>query len=87
MVKVANRAAVGREPLVDINAVAEQLGVTPRHVRRLVAERRIPYVKWGTCFGSTPASSPSGSINGAEPDAEPRRPASGQHVGHPFEER
>ncbi len=34
-------------PLVDIEAVARRLGVPVRHVRRLVAEARIPYVKWG----------------------------------------
>jgi excisionase family DNA binding protein len=33
--------------LVDIQYVAGYLGVTVRHVRRLVQERRIPYVKWG----------------------------------------
>jgi excisionase family DNA binding protein len=33
--------------LLDIAGVAEHLAVTERHVRRLVAERRIPYVKWG----------------------------------------
>ena len=33
--------------LVDIEAVAVRLGVQVRHVRRLVHERRIPYVKWG----------------------------------------
>jgi excisionase family DNA binding protein len=33
--------------LVDIHAVADRLGVQIRHVRRLVHERRIPYVKWG----------------------------------------
>lgn len=33
--------------LLDIPALADHLSVTPRHVRRLVAERRIPYVKWG----------------------------------------
>ena len=33
--------------LLDINAVADVLGVQVRHVRRLVAERRIPYLKWG----------------------------------------
>ena len=33
--------------LVDIPTVAGQLGVGVRHVRRLVTERRIPYVKWG----------------------------------------
>jgi excisionase family DNA binding protein len=33
--------------LLSIEQVAERLGVTVRHVRRLVFERRIPYVKWG----------------------------------------
>jgi excisionase family DNA binding protein len=33
--------------LVDIGRVAKRLGVTVRHVRRLVAERRIPFIKWG----------------------------------------
>lgn len=33
--------------LLDINDVADQLGVNVRHARRLVAERRIPFVKWG----------------------------------------
>lgn len=37
----------GLPRLLDIAGVAEVLGVAPRHVRRLVAERRIPYVKWG----------------------------------------
>ena len=34
-------------PLLDLPAVAERLGVNHRHVRRLVAEHRIPYLKWG----------------------------------------
>lgn len=33
--------------LIDVQAVAGRLGVNVRHVRRLVAERRIPYIKWG----------------------------------------
>ena len=33
--------------LIDLAGVAEHLGVKERHVRRLVAERRIPFVKWG----------------------------------------
>jgi excisionase family DNA binding protein len=33
--------------LIDIHGVAEVLGVTPRHIQRLVAERRIPYLKVG----------------------------------------
>lgn len=42
------RAHAGQLPrLVSIEAVAEHLGVSVRHVRRLVYERRIPYVKWG----------------------------------------
>ena len=36
-----------RQPLLDIEGVAAHLGVTVRHVRRLVAERRIPFIKWG----------------------------------------
>jgi excisionase family DNA binding protein len=34
-------------PLLTITDVADRLNVQARHVRRLVAERRIPYVKWG----------------------------------------
>ena len=33
-------------PLMDLPAVAERLGVNHRHIRRLVAERRIPHLKW-----------------------------------------
>jgi excisionase family DNA binding protein len=33
--------------LLTIEDVAAHLGVTVRHVRRLVAERRIPFIKWG----------------------------------------
>lgn len=33
--------------LLDVAAVADHLGVNHRHIRRLVAERRIPYIKWG----------------------------------------
>ena len=43
------------EPLLDLPAVAERLGVNQRHVRRLVAERRIPYLKWGHLLRFDPA--------------------------------
>jgi excisionase family DNA binding protein len=33
--------------LLDITTLATHLGVNARHIRRLVAERRIPYIKWG----------------------------------------
>ena len=32
---------------MDLLTVAEQLGVNERHIRRLVYERGIPFVKWG----------------------------------------
>lgn len=41
-----NRSSLSN-PLLDTEAVAKALGVTPRHVRRLVSERRIPFVKVG----------------------------------------
>ncbi len=36
-----------RSKLVDVNAAAEALCVTPRFIRRLVAEQRIPFLKIG----------------------------------------
>ena len=33
--------------LMDIPTLAEHLGVSIRHIRRLVHERRIPFIKWG----------------------------------------
>lgn len=36
-----------RQRLLTIGEVADQLGVDVRHMRRLVHERRIPYIKWG----------------------------------------
>jgi excisionase family DNA binding protein len=41
-----NSAVIEQVPLMDIEAVARRLGVPVRHVRRLVAERRIPFLKW-----------------------------------------
>jgi excisionase family DNA binding protein len=33
--------------LVNIEVVADHLGVAPRYVRRLIGEQRIPFVKLG----------------------------------------
>lgn len=33
--------------LLDVQGLAEHLGVEVRHIRRLVHERRVPYIKWG----------------------------------------
>ena len=41
--------------LLDITQLAEHLGVQPRHIRRLVHEKRIPYVKWGHLIRFDPA--------------------------------
>ena len=41
--------------LMDIDAVANRLGVQVRHVRRLVTERRIPVIKWGHLLRFDPA--------------------------------
>ncbi len=45
--KREERARPNLPHLLTIAEVAEYLGVTERHIRRLVAERRIPFVKWG----------------------------------------
>ena len=34
-------------PLLTIDQLADRLGVSVRHIRRLVAERRVPYLKVG----------------------------------------
>jgi excisionase family DNA binding protein len=41
--------------LVGLAAIADQLGVTETYVRRLVAERRIPYLKFGRLLRFDPA--------------------------------
>ncbi len=46
------RANTSRRPLterrlISIDDLATTLGVSVRHIRRLVSERRIPFHKWG----------------------------------------
>jgi excisionase family DNA binding protein len=43
----APRTGASLPTLIDIPTAAEHLGTSPRHIRRLVAERRIPYLKLG----------------------------------------
>jgi excisionase family DNA binding protein len=43
------------DSLMDIEDVARRLKVRVRYVRRLVAERRIPYVKFGHLLRFEPA--------------------------------
>lgn len=44
---VLGTAASGRRGLIDVPALAVELGVTQRFVRRLVAEDRVPFLKIG----------------------------------------
>lgn len=41
--------------LMDIPPLAEHLNDSPRHIRRLVAEQRIPYIKVGHFIRFDPA--------------------------------
>jgi excisionase family DNA binding protein len=48
----ANRSEVrtvkrDQQRLLNIEQVADLLGVEVRHIRHLVFERRIPFIKWG----------------------------------------
>jgi excisionase family DNA binding protein len=45
----------GPSRLLNISEVADTLGVDVRHVRRLVHEKRIPYIKWGHLLRFDPA--------------------------------
>ena len=49
-------ATKGSAPLLTIDAVAEALSVTRRHIQRLVAERRIPFLKVGRFIRFDPAA-------------------------------
>ena len=49
------RPRVERPALIDIPTLADQLGVGVRHIRRLVTERRVPYLKWGHLIRFDPA--------------------------------
>jgi excisionase family DNA binding protein len=41
--------------LMSIDQLAQRLGITVRHVRRLVAEKRVPYYKVGRLVRFDPA--------------------------------
>jgi excisionase family DNA binding protein len=45
--RTGTATSISTSRLVDIDDLAEWLATTPRHVRRLVAERRVPFVKVG----------------------------------------
>lgn len=47
MIRRGRSAAPAQRRLLDIDVLAEWLATSPRHIRRLVAERRVPFVKVG----------------------------------------
>ena len=59
--------------LWDITQVAERLGVTVRHVRRLIAERRVPFIKWGHFLRFDPAEIETWIASHHVAAGEPRR--------------
>ena len=48
-------SSAGPNPLLTVNDTAERLSVTPRFVRRLVAERRITFHRVGKFIRFDPA--------------------------------
>lgn len=42
------RAHGTADALLDVDGVAERLSVSPRMIRKMIAERRIPYFKVGS---------------------------------------
>lgn len=65
MPSASTHTTTSRPALIDLPAVAERLGVNERHIRRLVAERRIPFVKWGHLLRFDPPNSMPGSTRPA----------------------
>jgi excisionase family DNA binding protein len=47
VMRIGSSAAPAQRRLLDIDVLAEWLATSPRHIRRLVAERRVPFVKVG----------------------------------------
>jgi excisionase family DNA binding protein len=62
--------------LLTIDQLAEHLGVTQRHVRRLVAEKRVPYLKWRRFIRFDPDEIAAWLDNARQPEAGqlPSRP-------------
>ena len=61
------------ERLLDITSLAQHLGVNVRHVRRLVAERRIPFIKWGHLIRFDPNEIAEWVERARVPDQDHRR--------------
>jgi excisionase family DNA binding protein len=62
--------------------VARRLGVKVRHVRRLVSETRIPFVKWGHLLRFDPAEIERGSTGHAGQRRIERVKGDARRLGH-----
>ena len=58
--------------LLTMDELAERLGVTPRHIRRLVAERRVPFLRVGRFIRFDPAKIATWLDSSASPVLGPR---------------
>ena len=65
--------------LIDIEALAQLLGDSVRHVRRLVAEHRVPYLKVGHFVRFDPAEIVRWLDSSRQPEI-PERARTGRHV-------
>jgi excisionase family DNA binding protein len=63
--------------LIDIETLANRLGDSVRHLRRLVAERRIPYLKVGHFVRFDPAEIVRWLDNTRQPDQTGTGPLGG----------
>jgi excisionase family DNA binding protein len=59
--------------LLTIDQLAERLGITVRHVRRLVAERRVPYLKVGRLVRFDPSEIAKWLRDSAQPATDGKR--------------
>jgi excisionase family DNA binding protein len=60
--------------LLTIDQLAGRLGITVRHVRRLVAEKRVPYLKVGRLVRFDPSEIANWLRDSAHPAASGKRP-------------
>ncbi len=64
--------------LLTMDELAERLGVTPRHIRRLVAERRVPFLRVGRFIRFDPAK----IATWLDSERVPGSRDLGEHAGH-----
>jgi excisionase family DNA binding protein len=74
-------------PLLDVDGLAERLGVTVRFVRRLVAQRRVPYIKLGSLVRFDPDDVDLWLVNAHVVSVDPVGTAGRQLINPPQQRR